>query len=414
MSKINPFKPNSPVPPGMFAGRIKEIETLEKGLRQTKHGHTANFLITGERGIGKSSLLSLLRPTACGDIKSLNDEKFKFVVINSVISSRSTLTSLIKLIERNLRREVGKIEKVRNFLENTWEFVQRLKILDSGVDKAESEKEIDLIVDDFAYSLSETCKRLTRPEKDEEQYDGLVIFVDEADNTTPDLHLGYFFKTVTELLQQHDCNNVMFVVAGLPNVVEKLALSHPSSVRIFTQLEIKELKPEDRIYVIDRGIKAGNEVNHEKTTISSTAKNIIATLSEGYPNFIQQFAYSAFEFNKDGEISDEDVSEGAFSPGGALDAIGSRYYESAYNAQIKSDDYREVLEIMAENMNSWIKKSEIRDKFSGSDHTVSDALKALTARKIILKNPSKLGEYRLQQKGFALWIKLFGRHKKSV
>ena len=28
--KINPFNPNSPTNPGMFAGRIKEIETIEK------------------------------------------------------------------------------------------------------------------------------------------------------------------------------------------------------------------------------------------------------------------------------------------------------------------------------------------------------------------------------------------------
>ena len=95
--------------------------------------------------------------------------------------------------------------------------------------------------------------------------------------------------------------------------------------------------------------------------------------------------------------------------GGVLDAIGSRYYQSAYFEQIKTDEYREILEIMAESMNSWIKKSEIREKFSGSDQTVTDALKALTSRKIILKNPSKLGEYRLQHRGFALWIKLFGQ-----
>lgn len=95
-----------------------------------------------------------------------------------------------------------------------------------------------------------------------------------------------------------------------------------------------------------------------------------------------------------------------------MDAIGSRYYQSAYNEQIKSDEYREVLTIMAESMNSWIKKSEIREKFSGSDHTVTDALKALTDRRIILKNPSKVGEYRLQHRGFALWIKLFGQRGK--
>lgn len=68
---------------------------------------------------------------------------------------------------------------------------------------------------------------------------------------------------------------------------------------------------------------------------------------------------------------------------------------------------------MAESMNSWIKKSEIREKFNGTENTLNNALQALTTRKIILKNSSKVGEYRLQQKGFALWIKLFGDRQKQ-
>lgn len=54
MPKVNPFKPNDPVPTAMFAGRYDELIALEKGLYQTKHGQNSNFLITGERGIGKS------------------------------------------------------------------------------------------------------------------------------------------------------------------------------------------------------------------------------------------------------------------------------------------------------------------------------------------------------------------------
>ncbi len=415
MAKINPFKPNSPVPPGMFAGRLDEISSLENGLHQTKNGNISNFLLTGERGIGKSSLIGYLKPTAQGFITSSDYDKFNFVVVNTVISHKSTLISFIKLIERNLKREIekiGKAEKVRSFFDDTWSFVQRLKIMDSGIDKAQANDDLDLIIDDFSYSLSETSKRITNPDSGEIAKDGIMIIVDEADNACPDLHIGYFFKVVTELLQQNGCDNVMFILAGLPDVVEKLTISHESSMRVFTQLIVKELKPDDRKYVINRGLEVGNEKNDEDTTISTDARNMISTLSEGYPHFIQQFSYSAFEANTDGEISEDDVATGAFRQGGALDAIGSRYYQSLYNEQIKSDEYREVLEIMAESMNSWIKKSEIREKFTGNDHTVSDALKALTTRKIILKNPSKLGEYRLQHKGFALWIKLFGRRKK--
>lgn len=412
MSKINPFKPNSPVSSGMFAGRSKEIKALEKGLYQTKNGHPANVLITGERGIGKSSLMNLLKNLAVGDI-ALNHEKFNFLAVNLVISERMSLLTLIRLIEKCISRELGKVETVRSFLTETWAFVKRVKVLDSGLDKEDSVEDVDVMMDDLAYSLSRTCARITNPEKGEAAKDGIVFIIDEADNASAQLHIGYFFKTVTELLQQHGCENMMFVVAGLPDVVEKLAKSHASSIRIFTHLSVKELSFSDTKYVLERGITAGNKINAEQTSMGDFAKDHVATLSEGYPHFIQQFAYSAFEHNTDGEISVDDVLEGAFNEGGALDSIGSRYYAADYHSKIKSDEYRQVLAIMAENMSDWIKKSEIREKFLGDDQTLTDALKALTTRKIILKNPSKMGEYRLQQRGFALWIKLFGSRPKK-
>lgn len=164
--------------------------------------------------------------------------------------------------------------------------------------------------------------------------------------------------------------------------------------------------------IIELGIERGNEINTEKTTITKSAQGYISTLSEGYPHFIQQFSYSAFECNTDGEISDDDVFSGAFDDGGAIDAIGSRYYASYYHEQIKSDEYRHVLRIMAENMNDWVSKGEIRQKFTGEDITLNNALQALTGRRIILRNSSKRGEYRLQQRGFALWIKLFGNRNR--
>jgi len=329
-----------------------------------------------------------------------------------MISERTDLVTLIKLIERNIAREVGRVEVIRNFLSHTWGFVKRIRVMDSGIAEAEKESNTDILINDLAHSLAETCNRLVNPESGEERRDGILFLFDEADNACDNLRIGYFFKAVTELLQQNGCNNVMFVVAGLPDVVEKLSNSHGSSVRIFNQLKITELNPDDRKYVVDKGLEAGNKINKEQTTISEKANNRISTLSEGYPHFIQQFAYSAFSVNEDGEISDDDVLSGALSKGGAIDAIGDRYYASAFHDKIKSDEYREVLQIMAGSMNSWIKKSEIREKFTGKDQTITDALGALTSRKIILKNPSKIGEYRLQQRGFALWIKLFGDRKK--
>jgi Cdc6-like AAA superfamily ATPase len=61
MAKINPFAPNSPVHSGMFVGRVAELVKLESCLVQTRAGSPSNFMLTGERGIGKSSLLNYIK-----------------------------------------------------------------------------------------------------------------------------------------------------------------------------------------------------------------------------------------------------------------------------------------------------------------------------------------------------------------
>lgn len=306
----------------MFAGRLGEIDTFETALFQTKSGNPSNLLITGERGIGKSSLLALFKPLANGEIKSLDYEKFNFITLNAIISNGTNLVTFIKLIQRNLQRELGKEETFRKIMGSTWDFVQRIKVMDSGIEKSVQTSDPDLVIDDFSYSLAETCNRICNPDKGNKAKDGIVIFIDEADNACEDLQIGYLLKATTELLQQNGCSKVMFVVAGLNEVIEKLSRSHESSLRIFTQIKVKELRTEDRHYVVDRGIEEGNRLNDDQTTVSVDAKNHISTLSEGYPHFIQQFAYSAFEANTDGEISADDVLSGAFNQGGQLMLLG--------------------------------------------------------------------------------------------
>src|SRR2546426_3648049 len=57
----NPFNPTAPSSPEYFAGRLREIDFIVRALNQTRHGSQQNVMVTGERGIGKSSLALLAR-----------------------------------------------------------------------------------------------------------------------------------------------------------------------------------------------------------------------------------------------------------------------------------------------------------------------------------------------------------------
>src|SRR5712664_3853057 len=114
MPKINPFKPNSPVNPGMFVGRTGELDRLESHLVQTRAGNPSNFTVTGERGIGKSSLLNYFKWVAEGripiDSGRAGAQKVKFLILDTDIDIATTRLGLIRKFELALRKALDKSE----------------------------------------------------------------------------------------------------------------------------------------------------------------------------------------------------------------------------------------------------------------------------------------------------------------
>jgi AAA ATPase-like protein len=80
--KYNPFQPNAIVAPGMFIGRADEIKVIEQCLFQTKSGNPQHFLVQGERGIGKSSLLFLVEAIGSGLATTVHsNEQLSFLTL---------------------------------------------------------------------------------------------------------------------------------------------------------------------------------------------------------------------------------------------------------------------------------------------------------------------------------------------
>ena len=398
----------------MFVGRVDELDKLESHLLQTRAGQPTNFMITGERGIGKTSLLDYIKYVARGSI-SAGNENINFLVIETDLDERTTQLALVKKIELGLRRELSKSEKARSFLTSTWRFLERVEA--GGVSlKDKPGPDADLMVEEFAYSLAETVARITDKSGEDffsARYEGLIILIDEADNASSDLKLGSFVKLLVERLQRNDCQRVMVGLAGLPELRQVLLSGHPSSLRVFDELPLGRLSNDEVIGVIDICMEEANKKNPEQTTITLDAKSSLVALAEGYPHFIQQFGYSAFAADADNNIDKEDVTAGAFAKRGALEAIGDRYYRNDFYNKIQKDSYRQVLRIMARKGDNWVTKAEIKKEFHGKESTLDNAIHALRGRHIILPREGYKGVYRLQHRGFALWINLYAS-KESV
>jgi hypothetical protein len=402
--KYNPFRPGSVVGPGMFSGRWQELLTLERVLFQTQNGNPQHFLLRGERGIGKSSLLLFLQLLARGKISSNSRHEFKFLVVNIELDPTSSFLSVIQKLAGELKRVVASQQQVKEMAKKVWDFMTGWEIM--GVKYQSPEGRPDFGPNELLEDLTSTIEGLISAIKPE--FEGILFLIDEADKPAADANLGEFTKLFTERLTKRGCENVALGLAGLPNVLERLAASHPSSTRVFHVLDLEPLPEADRVDVIRKGLAEANQKNGFDVAISEEAENLISKFSEGYPHFIQQFAYSAFEADTDNLIDADDVSKGAFNPkGGAFQQLGLKYFEDLYFEKIWSDDYRKVLHAMAGSVDPWVDKATIRARTGLKESTLNNALRALIERNIVIPQKGKKGVYRLPTASFAVWIRAF-------
>src|SRR5271166_4956635 len=187
--KFNPFRPGNIVAPGMFVGRIDELHAIEQCLYQTSHGNPHHFLILGERGIGKSSLLMLVDGIARGAVKPLySDDSVSFLTISVDMGGVDSQTDIIRTIARELRTILSRTDALKAKAIKTWEFLQHWEVL--GVRYHAEDPRINS--DDERDNLAERIIQLIESTKG--SVEGVCIIVDEADRPEPHAQLGEFVK----------------------------------------------------------------------------------------------------------------------------------------------------------------------------------------------------------------------------
>ena len=406
--RFNPFRPATIVGTGMFSGRETELVALERLLYQTKQGNPSHFIIDGERGIGKSSLLHYIQSLARGETESRECGRFKFLTVNVELDAASAYFDILGKIGSEFQRAIDAHHKGRAIARAAWDFLKRWQI--GGIrywDEPESQQPSEFL--DALVHAIEQVVAATRNE-----LDGVLILIDEADKPPVIANLGEFVKVFTERLTKRGCDRVVLGLAGLPTLLPKLRQSHESSTRIFDIFTLSPLASEARLDVLRRALAEAQAKNGFAVTMTPEAEKWISELSEGYPHFIQQFAHAAFETDTDNIIDTPDVLYGAFKDHGAFQQLGLKYFEELYFDNIGSDEYREVLRVMAHRLEGWMTKDEIRHESKIKESTLDNAITALKSRGIIVPMPGRRGVYRLPTRSFAVWIRSYTRARSAA
>ena len=111
--ELSPFKPGQPVPVEFFVGRTQEIQQLQSMVNASLRGQFKIGFVSGERGIGKSSLVSVVR--------HVSDRSFNTASCHIHLGGVKELNEMVrKILDRILNESVDKSwhQQVMSFFGN--------------------------------------------------------------------------------------------------------------------------------------------------------------------------------------------------------------------------------------------------------------------------------------------------------
>jgi hypothetical protein len=160
-------------------------------------------MIVGERGIGKSSLLLFTNMLASGKVNWQQDNSYEYVPIQFSIDKNLNRLGLVKKVKNGLERYLQREEKLLSLFYKTWEFIKKVEVAGSKINI--SSKDDEQIIEEFAFSLADTCKSIMTANLLADaglkvKKEGIILLIDEADNASSEVDLGSLLKNLSESL----------------------------------------------------------------------------------------------------------------------------------------------------------------------------------------------------------------------
>jgi Novel STAND NTPase 1 len=289
MKKINinnTFFPGHEIDnPKWFAGRKSDIERTLQAL--SRKGNSV--IVFGERGIGKSSFVSMIKMIAEGNTflihkhqlhKKYNKDFFKYQVAS--ITCDAGTQNLEQVLQRILTSPDGLKKIVQTRLVSTEHkstdsvginFLKLLNLSATSTD-AKIEKAIDekSVIETFTNVILSIQNEILKREEN------LLILIDEFDLVEDKSKLATLMKALSK-------GKVKFLISGIASDYSELIEGHRSVNRLLYQgrIKITPMNEEEVNSIFD----LAENNNHNLISFNNKVRRTIFEMSSGFPYFVQ-------------------------------------------------------------------------------------------------------------------------------
>lgn len=291
---INPFNPGAGVSPPELAGRSEVLGTAETALERIKRGrHAKSLMVLGLRGVGKTVLLNQIkdRAVSLGYLAEMQEAHDG--------------AELKQLLIPVLRRLLLRLDRMQNTVETVKKGIRVLRSFIGNITIAAGGTEVTLGVDpEVGYADSGNLEDDLRDvliatgEAARDAGTPVAILIDELQYLSKD-ELGALIRGI-HAINQAGLPLILFG-AGLPQLAGQAGDAKSYAERLF------EFPRLGALLEIDAWKAIRDPVEDEGAAISEEALKEIYDKTHGYPYFLQEWGYSAWNIAEGETITEQDA-----------------------------------------------------------------------------------------------------------
>ena len=335
--ELSPFKPGQTVPLEFFVGRIVEIERLQSMVKASTQGQFKIGFISGERGIGKSSLASFVR--------HLSDRNCNTAGCHVYLGGVGELNEMVrKTFDRILNESIDK-----SWHQQAMEFfgdrVRKVGLFGFSLELNLEDRDLPTLSRNFVPSMRNLLDKLKG------QKEALLLVLDDINGLATSTDFANWLKSmVDEISTSEQEMPLCILVVGLEERRQELIEGQPSLARVFELIDISPWSDDETSEFYQNAFQSMN------AKIEEPELSRLVQFTGGLPVLAHEIGDAVWRAAQSSEINAREVSQGIFI---AAEIIGRKLLEPQIFRAIRSERYRSILRKMAGESQMYFRRAEL-------------------------------------------------------
>ena len=318
----SPFTPGVPVDPRLFVGREGQIQELLDAAQKAKRGNFQIAYVSGERGIGKSSLVKMALHVAATQRNAITAHAHLGGVSNFAGLGRRAMEAAA---QDGIVRPWGE-----NLMKALGNRVEKVGMMGVDITLKASERDLASTGENLPREMAELANKIGGNRSP------MILALDDINGFADTPKFAHWVKSATEIAAGRAGKIPVFLImVGLEERRRQMMKHNPSVARVFQPtLFVEPWTEEETLDFFRRGF----EVGRISSDISKLWLPRCVSFSGGFPMLAQEIGHAVWTRARKGEHVDAIL--GIVD---AANAIGRQHLQSGVLDALRSSKYKSIL-----------------------------------------------------------------------